>query len=108
MKISKISTPHIGGKFNKFPENSSKQFPILHLNIRNIKKNFENFKIFLNSLNFTFSDICLSKTWWYDLATLEKFLFELSNYISNHEVYIHQTLDFKLRPELSIIHNLNL
>ena len=30
-------------------------FSILHLNIRSIKKHFENFKTFLSSLDFTFS-----------------------------------------------------
>ena len=38
-------------------------FSVLHLNIRNMKKNFENFKEFFKSLNVSFSAICLSKTW---------------------------------------------
>ena len=37
-------------------------FSILHLNIRSIKKNFESFKTFLSSLDFTFSIICFSET----------------------------------------------
>ena len=40
---------------------------------------------FLNLLNFTFSVICLSETWWDDLATIEKSLFELPNYNSAHQ-----------------------
>ena len=38
-------------------------FSVLHLNIRSMKKNFENFKEFLKNLNVSFSVICLSKTW---------------------------------------------
>ena len=44
-------------------ESSSSYFSILHLNIISIKKNFGNFKMFLNSINFTFSSICFSETW---------------------------------------------
>ena len=64
-------------EFHNFHSNSLNQFSILRLNIRSIKKIFENFKLFLNSINFTFSVICLSETWWDDLATIQKSLFEL-------------------------------
>ena len=37
-------------------------FSVLHLNIRSMKKNFENFKEFLKNLSVSFSDICLSET----------------------------------------------
>ena len=40
-------------------ESSSNYFSMLHLNIRSIKKNF---KMFLNSINFTYSIICFSET----------------------------------------------
>ena len=67
----------------------------------------------MNSINFTFSVICLSETWWDDLATIQKSLFELPNYKSNHQargdrkgggvsIYVHKSLDFKIRPDLSI------
>ena len=36
-------------------------FSVLHLNIRSMKKNFENFKEFLENLSVTFSAICLSE-----------------------------------------------
>ena len=36
---------------------------VLHLNIRSMKKNFENFKEFLENLSVSFSAICLSETW---------------------------------------------
>ena len=38
-------------------------FSVLHLNIRSMKKNFENFKEFLKNLSVSFSAICLSETW---------------------------------------------
>ena len=43
-------------------ESSSNYFSILRLNISSIMKNFENFKMFLNSINFTFSIMCFSET----------------------------------------------
>ena len=38
-------------------------FSVLHLNIRSMKKNFENFKDFLKNLSVSFSAICLSEAW---------------------------------------------
>ena len=104
------------GEFHNFLDNSSDQFSVLHLNIKSIKKNFENFKLFLNSVSFTFSVICFSEKWWDDLATIEKSLFELPNYNSTHQArgdckgggisrYIHKTLDFTVKPDLSINNN---
>ena len=116
-KFQSLDTPYLmPGEFHNFLDNSSDQFSVLHLNIRSIKKNFENFKLFLNSINFTFSVICLSETWWDDLATIEKSLFELPNYNSTHQargdrkgggvsIYIHKSLDFTVKPDLSINNN---
>ena len=113
-KFQSFDTPYLmPEEFHNFHSNSLNQFSILHLNIRSIKKKFENFKLFLNSINFTFSVICLSETWWDDLATIQKSLFELLNYKSNHQargdrkgggvsIYVLKSLDFKIRPDLSI------
>ena len=38
-------------------------FSVFHLNIRSMKKNFDNFKELLKNLSVSFSAICLSKTW---------------------------------------------
>ena len=58
-KFQSLDTPYLmPGEFQNFLDNSSNQFSVLHLNIRSIKKNFENFKLFLNSINFTFRVIC--------------------------------------------------
>ena len=65
------------GEFHNFLDNSSDQLSVLHLNISSIKKYFENFKLVLDSIISFLSVICLSETWWDDLATIEKSL--LSN-----------------------------
>ena len=115
-KFQSLDMPYLMlGEFYNFLENSSDQFSVLHLNIRSVKKkkNFENFKLFLNSINFTFSVICLSETWWDNLATIEKSLFELPNYDSTHQargdckrggisIYIQKSLDFTVKSDLSI------
>ena len=59
--------------------------------------------------------IFLSETWWDDLATIEKSLYELPNY-STHQargdrkgggvsIYIHKSLNFTVKPDLSINNN---
>ena len=57
-------------------------FSILHLNIQSIKKNFESFKTFLSSLDFTFGIICFSETWCDDL---DNFIYDLPSYTSTHQ-----------------------
>ena len=60
--------------------------------------------------------ICLSQTWWDDLASMEKSLYELLNYNSTHQargdckgggvaIYIHKSLYFTVKPDLSINNN---
>ena len=89
------------------------EFSILHLNIRSIKKNFENFKLFLSSFSFDYSIICLSETWLDDSFLESQSLYELPNYKSVHQVrnngkgggvsiYINEAINFKLRSDLSI------
>ena len=41
----------------------SNSFSILHLNIRSLNKNMENFKIFLSKFSHEFDVICLTETW---------------------------------------------
>ena len=60
--------------------------------------------------------ICLSENWWDDLTAIQKSLFELPNYNSIHQargdrkrggvsIYIHKSLDFTVKPDLSINDN---
>ena len=58
--------------FNSAYENES-YLSILHFNIRSVKKNFENFKMFLNSISFTFIIICFSETWLDETNSAENF-----------------------------------
>ena len=112
LKTQNLDTPYIlPEEFQKFVGSSSHDsFSILHLNIRSIKKNFDNFKLFFSSLVFSFSVICFSETW---LDEVGNSLYELPNYISKHQVrddrkggevsiYIHNSLSFKVLSNLCI------
>ena len=71
------------GKLYSFLDNYvTDWFSILYLNIRSFKKNVENFKLLLPSLEFFFSIICFSETW---LENLDNSTYELPNYISKHQ-----------------------
>ena len=55
-------------------------FSVLHLDIRSMKKNFENFREFLKNLSVSFGDICLSETWFVsqeEITELELYLIRL-------------------------------
>ena len=60
--------------------------------------------------------ICLSETWWDDLAIIEESLYELPIYNSTHQamsdrkgggvsIYIYKSLDFIVKLDLSINNN---
>ena len=77
-----------------------------------MNKNFENFKMFLSNLNFSFTIICFSETWLND-SNVDNSNYELPNYVSVHQirnhykgggvsVYIHKNFEFKIRNDLSI------
>ena len=113
VNFENLNTPYLFPEdFNSAYENESPSnyFSVLHLNIRSIKKNFENFKMFLNSINFTFSIICFSETWLDETNSTENSLYELPNYMSKHQVrsdrrgggvsiYVHKTFTFKVRSD---------
>ena len=111
LKTQNLDTPYILlEEFQKFVGSSSHDsFSILHLKIRSIKKNFDNFKLFFSTLAFSFSVICFSETW---LDEAGNSLYELPDYISKHQVrddrkggvsiYIHISLSFKVRSNLCI------
>ena len=89
VNFENLNTPYLFPEdFNSAYENESSlnYFSILDLNIRSIKKNFENFKMFLNSINFTFSIICFSEAWLDETNSTDNSLSELPNYISKHQV----------------------
>ena len=55
-------------------------FSVLHLNIRNMKKNFENFKEFLKNLSISFSGTCFSETWFESQEESQNSNYILSGY----------------------------
>ena len=113
--IENLDTPYISHeKIKDLNVNTSANtLSVLHLNIRSMKKNLESFKLFLPNFNFDFSIICFSETWLDDSFSLSQSLYELPKYKCIHQVrsygkgggvsiYIHNSLNFKLRTDLSI------
>ena len=54
-------------------------FHFLHINIRSINKDFENFKLFLSSLGVIFSINWFFETWLYEIISSNK-LYHYMNY----------------------------
>ena len=57
--LDEISSPDTKDQLKSLQLNS---FSVLHLNIRSMKKHFEAFQDFIETLNFKFNAICLSET----------------------------------------------
>ena len=101
-------------KFQNLVNDSSlANFSCLHLNIRSMKQNFENFKLILWSLNFSFSVICFSETWFDISDIVANSLYGLPYHIGKQHVrgdrkergvfiYVHKSLNFKVRNSLGI------
>ena len=91
----------------------NKSLSFISFNIRSMNKNFEEFRNFLNELNYEFSVISLTETWCLDDPRNES-LFKLNNYTSLHQarnsghggggvcLFIHNSLIFKNRPDLCV------
>ena len=112
--IQNLNTPYtLPEELQKFlGDDKDENVPVLHLNIRSIKKNFENFKMFLSDQNFSFSIICFSEK-WLNNSNVDNSNYELPNCVSVHQirnhykrggvsVCIHKNLKFKIRNDLSI------
>ena len=69
--IQNLNAPHILPEElqnqNFLRDDKDENISVLHLHIRSINKDFENFKMFLSNRNFSFSVICFSETWLNDL-----------------------------------------
>ena len=103
-----MDTPYISNhELKSLNANSSADMPsILHLNIRSIKKNFENFKIFL-------TQVLTSVHVFRRHGLTSKSLYELPNYKNIHQIinygkgggvfiYMKHSINCKPRPDLSI------
>ena len=87
---------------------------LLHLNIRSMNANFENFKTFLEQTEFAFNVICLSETWLSNNSFRENSVYHLPNYDAiplerktkkrgwGVLMYVRNNLMYKVRNDLSI------
>ena len=100
----------------KIINNQENAFPILSFNIRSLRKNFDEFKIFLHCCPVKFLAICIQETWSKDeedRAFLENEFslngYNFHNYPRTNDkrggglcIYISKTLNVKLRKDFSI------
>ena len=88
-------------------------FSAIQINIRSLKKNFENLECLLKSLGHSFSIISLAETW---LKSETNNLYHLEGYdqISLHRkgkvgggvaVFIQKSLNYRVRKDLDIMHD---
>ena len=116
-KLQQIDSPYFSvDNFIAISKQLNKDnFSILHLNIRSLNANIDNFREFLASLNGNFSVIVLTESWC-DETVNENFLLNLDNYFSIHQtrknkkgggicIYMHKHLEFKLRNDIDIFNN---
>ena len=96
----------------RFPTNFLKRYPrqyLARLLLQSTFKYQEYQKIIFNLLSFTFNVICFSETWFDGLTLSENTSYELLNYQAQGNrkgggvsIYVHISLNFKIRSNLSI------
>ena len=97
--------------FSKFE--SSDTFSVLHLNIRSLRKNFEDFKELYKTLNLKFSIVCFPETWADENKLENDYLTQLPGcnvllHIRTNRrdggisIFVHESLSFKRRQDLGI------
>ena len=88
-------------------------FSVLHLNIRSLRENFEDFKVLYKTLNLKFSIACFSETWVDENKLENDSLIQLPGYNVLHQIrknrrggeismFVHESLSFKRRQDLGI------
>ena len=106
-----FSPSDVNTGFSKFE--SCDTFPVLHLNSRILRKNFEDFKGLYKMLNLKFSIVWFSETWGDDNKLENDSLIQLTGYNVLHQIrknrrggwisiFVHQSLSFKRRQDLNI------
>lgn len=92
---------------SNFVPNSKHSISILHINIRSMSRNYEDFKVLLSELGFEFKIICLTETWCKNTNQ-----FNIENYKTIHQyrnnnkigggicLFVHDSLVFKERYDL--------
>lgn len=94
--------------FHKTRSSFSNCFSLLHLNIRSLSRNYDNFTSFLANIEGKFSIMGVSETWLKDSGSS----FDIMGYDFIHNprpnrigggvgIYIDNDLEFKLRPDLA-------
>ena len=79
--LQNLDTPYLNieeAKAKLFSLNDPNSFDILHLNIRSLNKNFDNFKTFLAECSHNFSIICLTETWCTDDSFKKQYKFSFT------------------------------
>jgi len=87
----------------------SDKLALLHHNIRSVPKNIDQLLMYISNVGVPFNIIALSETW---LNESNKDLYGIPNYVSLHKcrhdkrgggvsLFIHNTVDFKNRPDLN-------
>ena len=98
---------------SKFTDCTGNSFPVLHLNIRSLSKNFESLKELYNLLSLMFSIVRFSETWSKDEKVNESSLYQLEGYNLLHlnrkhnngggvAIYVKDLYSFEKRNDLSI------
>ena len=89
---------------------SSKNFSMIHMNIRSAQKNLKEFEIYLNSLVIQFTVLALTETWFTDincnLHSIEQYE-SFENHRSGRSgggvaLFVRKTAVYKARPDLDI------
>ena len=84
-------------------------FSVLNFNIRSMRKNFENLKLLLQDLNFSFKIICLTETWTHGDKWKKNSNFSIPGYTVAHQsranqiygngggvcIFVHNSLNYK-------------
>ena len=97
--------------FSKFA--SPDTFSVLHLNIRSLRKSFEDCKELYKTLNLKFSIVCFSETWADGNKLENDSSIQLLDYNLLHQIrknhlgggisiFVHESLSFKRRQDLGI------
>ena len=101
------SPPEVKQNFKNFSEDA---VSIFHVNIRSMKKNFENFRDLYYALDFRFSITCFSET-WADNSFGKNSLYQLKNFNVIHQIrndrkggglciFVHKSLCYNIRKYL--------
>ena len=100
-------------EFNNLFTKKPNCFSTLHMNIRSLKKNFDDFIEYLSTINLSFSVIALSETWLNDSSS-DSFHIPGYNFVAKSRkhrigggvgIFIKSSFTYKFRPDLELASN---